>query len=143
MKTRRLLLVLMLIATALMPLAACSTAEASPLAGTSWVIVLEPEPGEVDSLIGPTEIHIEFGSASGGTVSGSYGWSKYEGDYEVDAGTLTITDVHWITMACQAEGGMDAEQQYIFTLMRAVSYTVDGDTLSLNCGDETLVFGRG
>ena len=143
MKRRTLLLIVVLLGTAISPLSACSAPEDISLAGTSWVIVLETKEGEVESIIGPTEIHIDFGSASDGTVSGSYGWSKYEGTYAATGGTLTITDVHWTTMACQAEGGMDAEQQYVFALMRAESYAVDGDTLSIDCGEEVLVFGRG
>ena len=143
MKTRNLLLIAVLLGTALVFLPACAPTEAPSLADTSWVIVLEKEAGEPDSLIGPTEIHLDFGSASDGTISGSYGWSKYVGEYTADENALTITEVHWTTMACQAEGGMDAEQQFIFALMDAESYSVDGDTLSIHYGDEVLVFGMG
>ena len=142
MKRRTLLLIVVLLGTAISPLSACSAPEDISLAGTSWVIVLETKEGEVESIIGPTEIHIDFGSASDGTVSGSYGWSKYEGIYEVTGSTLSITEVHWTTMACQAEGGMDAEQQYVFALMRAEIYAIKSDKLSIDHGDEVLVFRR-
>ncbi len=106
-------------------------------------MVLDDAPEGAESLLGPTEIRIKFSSASEGVVTGSYALNKYEGHYEVDGDSLTITDVCWTTMACQAEGGMDEEQQYLFTLMEAESYAVDGDTLTINSGNEVLMFGRG
>ena len=107
-------------------------------------MVLDDAPEDANSLLGPTEIRIKFSSASEGMVTGSYALNKYAGNYEVDGDSLTISsDLCWTTMACQAEGGMDEEQQYLFTLMEAQSYIVDGDTLTITAGNERLVYEKG
>ena len=142
MKARASLLGAVLVGAALLALPGCA-AGGSELEDTSWVVVLDDAPEDADSLLGPTEIRIKFSSASQGTVTGSYALNKYEGHYEVDGDSLTITDVCWTTMACQAEGGMDDEQQYLFTLMEAEGYAIEGDTMTIDAGGEVLVFGRG
>ena len=124
---------------ALVLVAGCA-AGGSELAGTTWVLVQEEK--STSSLLESTEITLEFYPGEG-VVRGSYGYNKYAGSYEVDGDSLTITDVCFTTMACQTEGGMDKEQQYLFTLMEAESYVIEGDTLTINAGDEVLEFGRG
>ena len=45
-------------------------------------------------------------------------------------------------MACQAAGGMDEEQAHLETLMKVESYVPEGDTLTIDCGDEVLELQR-
>ena len=124
----------------LLSLPACATEGTQPLAGTTWVLVQEEQ--SESSLLGDAEITLEFYPGEG-VVRGSYGYNKYEGGYEVDGESLTISsDLCFTTMACQAEGGMDAEQQHLFTLMEAESYVIKRDTLTINAGDKVLEFVR-
>ena len=118
-------------------LAGCATG-GSELADTTWVLVQEEQ--SESSLLGDAEITLEFYPGEG-VVRGSYGYNKYEGSYEVDGDSLAISsDLCFTTMACQAEGAMDEEQQHLFALMEAESYVIKGDTLTINAGDEKLVF---
>ncbi len=140
MRNGRLLLVALLAGTALLALPGCATG-GPELAGATWVLVQEEQ--SASSLLDGTEITLEFFPGEG-VIRGSYGYNKYAGNYEVDGDSLTISpDLCWTTMACQAEGGMDEEQQYLLTLMKAESYVVDGDTLTINSGDKVLEFVRG
>ena len=140
MKTRNLLLMMVLPGAALLALPGCA-AGGSDLAGTTWVLVQEEQ--SESSLLEGTEITLEFFPGEG-VVRGSHGYNKYAGNYEVDGDSLTISpDLCFTTMACQAESGMDAEQQHLFTLMEARSYIVDGDTLTITAGDEKLVYEKG
>ena len=135
--TVRLLLVAALAGAGLLALPGCAAGD-SALANTTWVLVQEEQ--SESSLLESTEITLEFFPGEG-AIRGSYGYNKYAGNYEVDGNSLTISsDLCWTTMACQAEGGMDEEQAYIFTLMKAESYVVEGDTLTSTAGDEKLVF---
>ncbi len=123
---------------ALLTLPGCAAA-GSELAGTTWVLVQEEQ--SESSLLGDAEITLEFYPGEG-VVRGSYGYNKYEGSYEVDGDSLAITDLCFTTMACQAEGAMDEEQQHLFALMEAESYVIKGDTLTINAGDDVLEFHR-
>ena len=140
MKARASLLVTALLCASVPALAGC-TADDSGLGGSTWVLVQEEQ--SASSLLEGTKITLEFFPGEG-VIRGSYGYNKYAGDYAVDGNSLTISsDLCWTTMACQAEGGMDEEQQYLFTLMEAESYSIKGDTLTIKAGDDVLQFQRG
>jgi len=139
-KARASLLVTALLCSSVPALAGC-TADDSGLANTTWVLVHEEQ--SASSLLEGTKITLQFFPGEG-VIRGSYGYNKYAGNYEVDANSMTISpDLCWTTMACQAEGGMDEEQQYLFTLMEAESYSINGDTLTVDAGAEELVYEKG
>ncbi len=142
MKTRNPLLTMVLASTMLVLLPACATASASELAGTTWVLNVDNEPAESAALINTGTATITFGPGVG-EVTGKYGINKYAGGYEIDGDDISFSDLRWTTMACMAAGGtMNLEQAYMFALEKSQTYSVDGDTLTINCGDTILEFTR-
>ena len=138
-KHQRGRLTVALAACSLLVLAACAAAPRSPLEGTSWQLEL-PEVQANAGLI-PIEVTLTFISED--SIEGSYGPQKYAGSYAVDGESITFETLYWTTMACMASGGtLNAEQEYLFTLEDAQSYSLEGDTLTIHAGDLDLTYTR-
>ena len=138
MNVRRVL-PLVLLAIMSLAVAACSPTESSPLEGTSWKMQLEGDEAYSD-LAAATGITISFGED--GTFTGTYTISKYAGEYVVEGDSLTMLGPCYTSMACQAAEGIDAQQQYLFALEAAETFSVDGDTLTIYTDDSEMVFER-
>lgn len=124
---------------ALLALSACAADQASPLEGTSWKLDLPEEQANAGLI--PIEVTLTF--ITGDSVEGSYGPQKYAGGYVVDGESIAFEALCWTTMACMAAGGtMNAEQEYLFALEAAESYSVDGGTLTIHAGDQDLTYKR-
>ncbi len=142
MKMRHRLLTVALAGGMLVLLGACASTNGPELTNTTWVLNTGEEPTENISLAGFSNATITFGPAAG-EVTGNYGINKYVGGYEVDGDSIRFSDLRWTTMACMAAGGtMNTEQAYMFALEKAHTYGVDKNTLTIECGDETLEFTR-
>jgi heat shock protein HslJ len=123
---------------ALLALPACA-AQASPLEGTSWKLDLPEE--QTNAGLIPVEVTLTFVTED--SVEGRYGPQKYAGSYAVDGERITFEALCWTTMACMAAGGtMNAEQEYLFALEDAQTFSLDGDTLTISYGDRALTFHR-
>jgi len=121
---------------------ACSTGTGEAiLEDTTWVLESYGEPGNLKAVIADTEIAAEFVSAEK-TVKGSAGCNSYFGSYELKGGQLSIPGPIGATeMYCmEPEGVMDQEREYLTLLMVVDSYEIDGDELTINCGDQVLIF---
>ncbi len=127
--TRRAVLTLFV----LFLLAACTPGQPG-LVDTTWVLQQEREE---DTLV-PPEVTIEF--RPNGEVRGFYSQLNYAGRYTTDGETLTIDDVCWLSLICQAETNMSGPQDYIETLMNAEHYSVEDNVLSIHAGRNTLTF---
>ncbi|MFW6103271.1 MAG: META domain-containing protein [Chloroflexota bacterium] len=114
-------------------LAAC-TQRQQGLVDITWVLQQEHEE---DTLI-PPEVTLEF--RPNGEVRGFYSQLNYAGRYTTDGETLTIDDVCWLSLICQAETNMSGPQDYIETLKNAEAYSIKDDTLSIYTGGDTLTF---
>ncbi|MFC1934057.1 DUF4382 domain-containing protein [Chloroflexota bacterium] len=111
------------------------------LEDTKWILQSFGETGNLTDVLTDTEITAEFVSSEG-TVKGSAGCNSYFGSYEVEGDQLSIPGPIGATeMYCmEPEGVMDQEQQYLNTLGTAESYKIDGDKLTINCGNQVLIF---
>jgi heat shock protein HslJ len=122
----------------LVSVAACAPSQSS-LAGTSWLLEQESEFATASGL-GLTSVTLEFGED--GSVSGAHAYLGYAGSYAQDGDGLTITDLCWTGMMCQAEIGLAAQQSYLDALSTARSYAIEGDRLTIITADDELVFQR-
>jgi len=140
MKTAGRLILVIAASAVLAVLPACTAADGANLADTSWVL---RQPGEQSATgLVPIEVTIEF--ASDGTVQGVHGFNKYAGNYEVDGNAISFNTLCWTTMSCMAAGDtLGDEQAYLFALEDARSYTVEGDTLTIDAWDTVLEYTRG
>ncbi|MFW6056091.1 MAG: META domain-containing protein [Chloroflexota bacterium] len=122
----------------LLLLPSCSSAQPD-LAGTAWTLEQDSQYGQVNGL-GLTSVTLEF--EFDGSVTGTHAYLKYGGSYSAEEGTLSITDVRWTSMACQAETGLADRQSYLDALMTAESYSVENDRLVIDIADGEMVFER-
>ena len=119
-------------------LAACG-AGAEALEDKTWVLESYGEPGSLNTVLEDIETNITFDSAEG-KISGSAGCNHYFGDYEVSGNELSFPGpIASTEMWCGEEIG-EQERQYLNALIEAESYKIEGDKLTINCGQQILVF---
>ena len=108
-----------------------------PLAGTSWLLVsYGPEDAPI-TLLPNTEITVEFKE---GNIQGSAGCNNFFGIYEIKQESITISEVAQTEMACLDEKVMEQEIAFTEALIKAKSFTVDGETLTISSENEVLRF---
>jgi len=123
-------------------LIACGTgAGEAMLEDTVWVLESYGGPGNLKAVLADTEITAEFVSSER-TVKGSAGCNSYFGSYELEGSQLSIPGPIGATeMYCaEPEGVMDQEQEYFTALQLAEGYEIDGDELTIRCGNQVLIF---
>ena len=131
------LLVFLFLAGALW-LAACATG-AEALEDKTWVLESYGEPNSLNTVLEDTEITATFDSAEG-KISGSAGCNHYFGGYEVSGNKLSFPGpIASTEMWCGEEIG-EQERQYLSALTDSESYKIEGDKLTINCGQQVLVF---
>ncbi|MCB8984580.1 MAG: META domain-containing protein [Ardenticatenaceae bacterium] len=96
------------------------------LAGTSWQL----QSLQGAEVLADTAITAVFGSD--GTLSGNAGCNTYSTSYTVDGSSLTINPMIISTMMACEDSIMQQETSYLAVLPTAVSWAVDGDTLTLS-----------
>jgi heat shock protein HslJ len=90
------------------------------------------------SPLSGTEITATF--TEDGMLTGSAGCNRYSASYTTDAGAIEITPLAGTKKACaDPDGVMEQEAAYLASLPTAVSYRVDGGSLSLLSADGTTV----
>jgi heat shock protein HslJ len=73
---------------------------------------------------------LNFGADA--VVSGNSGCNNYSGGFEVTGSNLKIDPLASTQMYCdQPAGVMDQEQQYLAALQNAVTFQIDGSTLTI------------
>lgn len=121
-------------------LAACATG-AEALEDKTWVLESYGEPNSLNTVLEDIETNITFDSAEG-KISGSAGCNSYFGEYEVNGNKLSFPGpIASTEMWCGEEIG-EQERQYLSALTDAESYKIEGDKLTINCGQHVLVFER-
>jgi len=126
----------------LLVLPACAAEAGAALGGATWVLDLPEEWGDTPDALTPTEVTLEF-LPGDGTIAGTFAYQKYIGIYTVDGSAISFDKLAWTTLCCMAAAGtLSREQAYLFALEDAQSYAVEGDTLSIDCGEQVLVFGK-
>jgi len=68
---------------------------------------------------------------SGGSASGSGGCNTFQGTYQTSANELTFGPLASTKKAC-ADDVMSVEQSYLAALQNAASYTIAGNTLTID-----------
>jgi CubicO group peptidase (beta-lactamase class C family)/heat shock protein HslJ len=140
MKTKTLFIVLTLWIFVL-SVSSCSTAnEEQPvsmpevtLEGTSWMLEAFVEGQVTRSLIGDTEITLQFG---GGDVRGSAGCNDYGGAYTLERGALRIPQIDITEQLClEPAGVMAQEQKYVEILRKVTAFIWDANYLTLKTTD--------
>jgi len=133
-------LVLAAIALVLLALPACAAPAGAGLGHATWVLDLPEEWGDTPESLTPTEVTLEFQPGEG-TVTGTFAFQKYTGAYSVDGDSIRFEKLAWTTLCCMAAAGtLNREQAYLFALEDAQSYRIDGDTLTIDYGDQSLTF---
>ncbi len=97
------------------------------------------KPSDLIPVIENTNIPVDF---SDGVISGSTGCNAFEGTYKVDGDALTI---HYETSPgprCDLSSIVEQEQMFLSLIVKAESYVIDGDTLTIDCGERVLVLRR-
>lgn len=86
------------------------------------------------------EAHVKF--EENGDVGGFAGCNSFGGKAKVGDGTITFSQIFSTQKACSGDAG-ELEGAVMGLLDGEVSYEVDGDTVTLTSGDNTLVLERG
>ena len=74
----------------------------------------------------------------GGELAGNAGCNQYSTTYEVDGNTISIPEPTLTRKACQQPKGlMGQENRYLTALREAVTWEIDGVTLTLFDGEGT------
>ena len=109
-----------------------------PSPAGAWEATMFRQRDAVSSPLPDTEITAVFGED--GTLSGSAGCNTYSATYKTDRGRITIGAPAATRKACvKPTGVMEQEQAYLDALPRAVSYRVEGSSLSLLTAEDTYV----
>jgi heat shock protein HslJ len=121
-------------------LAACGATGASGpaaagLAGTSWVL------SDLNGAAPVAEATLQFDAE--GRLAGTTGCNRYSGGYSAEGTSLAVGQLISTKMACMADGVMQQETNFLGALGQAASYSIAGDTLTIEAADgASLVFTR-
>lgn len=126
--------------------AGCSggdTAEAAPLAGSSWSLATYTSDGgaSTPAVAGSDGAPLTF--APDGTLAGSTGCNRFTGTYEQDGSSLSITLGGVTQMACQGDLAVQ-ETAVLAALPQVASFdAADGLLLTSDKGDVLLTYTAG
>ena len=128
-------------AALLLVLSACAP-QGADIAGATWLLELPEAWGPTPDGLAPTEVTLEF-IPRDGAVRGTFALQEYSGSYAVDGDAISFSRLGWATYACMASAGtVPREQAYMLALGDARSYAIEGDTLTIDCGEIVLEFTR-
>jgi heat shock protein HslJ len=119
---------------------ACAVAPVSELEGTSWLLESYGPPGQMAEVLEGTNVSLEF--ERGGVVTGSTGCNAFEGTWKVGSDALTIRYDIGSGPRCDFSAIVEQEQMFLATIILAERYSLDGNALTIDCGERVLVFAR-
>jgi heat shock protein HslJ len=122
-----------LLVIAALALAACS---GNSLAGTSWTLVSYGDPAAPTMAVSGVDTSLNFDN--NGQVGGSMGCNSFGGDYSVKGDKITFGSIISTEMACD-ELRMSQETSTFAVMSGTVSYTINGDTLTITSADGSKV----
>ena len=116
-------------------------AHGASLEDNKWVLESYGDADNLKGLIADTTITAEFDSTEG-TLSGSAGCNSYVGGYKLNGDKISISEgIAATEMYCiKPDGVMDQERDYLDLLSEIESYELEGNELTIVCGDQVLVF---
>ncbi len=77
--------------------------------------------------------------SDGAKVGGTGGCNGYGGTYELDVDKLKFLELMTTLMYCNEQIN-DQEEEYLAILQAAESYEIKGDKLTINSGDNVLIY---
>jgi heat shock protein HslJ len=133
-------ILLIILTTALiLAFTGCSSSSANKFEDTKWILESYGDRDNLRNVIEDTEVTATFNSEDN-QVTGSAGCNSYFGGYELNDG-LSVGMLGHTEMWCQEpEGRMDQETAYLKILQAAESYEVKGSTLTVDCGNDVLIY---
>jgi heat shock protein HslJ len=124
------------------PLLLLSPQQTPGLTDVSWqLLYFNNGRGGMEANLVTERITAQFDAQ--GTVSGNAGCNNYTARYQMEDGTLTISEIAVTEMQCiEPEGVMETESAFLQNLGRAATYRIEGDKLTLfdAYGGKLLVF---
>lgn len=142
-RTRYALVALPAVALMAAGCSAGNTAQAAPLEGSSWSLASYASDGgeTITAISGTDGAPLTF--AADGTFAGSTGCNRFNGTYEQDGSTLTISVGAVTQMAC--EGDLAAQESAVLTaLPQVTAFDAASDlTLTSESGDVLLTYAAG
>ncbi|MBE9512969.1 MAG: META domain-containing protein [Chloroflexi bacterium] len=133
------LLVALLVGLTLGMIACVGDAGKAKLEDAVWKLESYGEPNQLESVLQGTELTVEFVNAEG-EVRGSGGCNSYSGSYEVNGSKLSIIPPLMSTMMSCSDPIDSQEYEFLQTLEAAESYKIDGQQLTIACGNKILIF---
>jgi heat shock protein HslJ len=133
--------ILMAVLTVVMILSftGCNGSSSNALEDVKWMLESYGNRDNPLDVLEGTEVTATFNSEDD-RVTGSAGCNTYFGGYELKDG-LSIGMLANTEMWCgEPEGRMDQETEYLKILQTAKSYTIKGSRLTIDCGDNVLVY---
>lgn len=112
------------------------------LAGTEWNVILFSQNGQYKSnSFAGKPITLRF--SPDGKLSGDAGCNGYFGNYEVENGSIQITERGNSLMGCESAELMDQEAQYFRALKTVTKYWIEANSLELRTAEgETAIYLR-
>jgi heat shock protein HslJ len=107
--------------------------------GTQWVLTGYGPAAQPVALPDGAQVTAEFTSDQ---VKGAAPCNSYGGGYSVDGKRLTVGQLVQTERACLREDLMALESTFLKALSAATSYTIDGDTLTIDYDGGVLRFSR-
>lgn len=121
-------------------LAACAGGTANSVVGT-WRLDAYGAPGNTTPAAPDVDTSIVF--KEDGKIEGNVGCNGFGGDYTVEGNSITFGPIVSTLMFCEGPVG-DQETTTLNVLVETVSYTLEGDTLTITSSDgsEVIVLSR-
>lgn len=107
------------------------------LEGKTWLLTAYAIPDAITGLVADTQITAQFAE---GSMSGSAGCNNYFAGYALDGNTVTFEPAGATKMYCETPAGvMQQESDFLSAIASAVSYRVEGRTLTFFNAEEQIV----
>ncbi len=113
---------------------------AAALAGTQWQLTYYGQEYAPTPAISDTEVTLTFQDEA--QLGGSSGCNLFGGKYQVDGSAIVISQVFSTMKACPVGNIMQQEQAFLAALQSAISYKIDGNTLTMVYAEGQLTFTR-
>lgn len=106
-----------------------------PLGEKAWHL---SKLGDVDIPIERKQpMSVEFGKRQADDINGYAGCNQFFGKFKVAGNKLTVSDLGRTQMACD---DMANEEKFLAWLDKATTWSIEGDLLTIQCEQGTLIF---
>ena len=136
---KKYLLTLFVISLVISACSAQSTKEPQASLLGSWKLTSYGPASSPTPAVEDTEAGMTFNED--GTVAGNSGCNGFGGNYTVEGDQVTFSEIVSTLIACE-EPLMSQEEAVLTVMADSVTYSIDGDTLTLTGNDMVLVLTR-